>query len=73
MRRYEAVVFSFMLTWLASLPAAAQGLVGAWSQQTGAVEGAHVVGFLGNGYHVQIQNATAAEAPHGVVRLVRLS
>ncbi|HVF65459.1 MAG TPA: hypothetical protein VNE58_15840 [Casimicrobiaceae bacterium] len=49
----------------ASLPAAAQGIVGAWSQQTGAVEGAHVVIFLGNGYYVHIENAKAAEAPHG--------
>ena len=66
MRRCKAVVVSLLLLGcMASLPAAGQGIVGAWSSQSGTSEGAYALILLGNGFYVHIENARASEAPHG--------
>ncbi len=51
---------------LAASAACAQSIVGAWTTGDTTGEGAAVIVFFANNTFIQIQNAKASEAPHGV-------
>ena len=66
MKRYKTYLVSILFGLLAASQASAQSIVGAWTSGSTTVEGASTVVFFPNGFYIQIQNAKASEAPHGV-------
>lgn len=65
MKTCKTYILCALFSLLAVSQAWAQSIVGAWSNGNTTAEGSAVIVFLANGYFFQIQNAQAAEAPHG--------
>ena len=66
MKFFKTCILCTLFSLLAISQASAQAIVGAWSFGDTTKEEGSVIVFFANGCFIQIQNAKAGDAPHGV-------